>query len=505
MKKKILQGLAILLLGITTVKAQTVIAAWGALSFPPDDIAIDASGNVYAVNNNINYISKITSAGIVTNQWAALQVGASPRSIVVDASGNIYTGNYNTKTISKITQAGIVTQTWATLAASGYPRDIAIDASGNVFTINDVINTVSKITAAGVVTQTWASLPLGASATGIAIDALSNVYTANNQLSTVSKITSAGAITQAWATLSNSPWKIAISASGIVYTANALGSTVSKITPTALITQSWATLYQGVLDPDPMAADPYITPPANPYDIVVDATENVYTANYGNNTISKITAAGVLADPWVTLDNTNPKPYSLVHDASGSIYTGNQGNSTVSKITTSILPLKWLNVSGNLNTQKQATINWQVQETNVANYVIEKSTDGRTFTNIGNVISKGDGTNNYNYTNASILNGTGYYRIKQIDRDGRTSYSTIIKLITYNSSLITIYPNPVKDVVSISGATIGNKATLTDISGKQLLQLNITQTAFTIDMSAYNSGVYILKTDNGVTQKIIKE
>ena len=33
------------------------------------------------------------------------------------------------------------------------------------------------------------------------------------------------------------------------------------------------------------------------------------------------------------------------------------------KTLTTILPLKWLNVSGNLNSQKQATINWQVQET----------------------------------------------------------------------------------------------------------------------------------------------
>lgn len=172
---------------------------------------------------------------------------------------------------------------------------------------------------------------------------------------------------------------------------------------------------------------------------------------------------------------------------------------------TTVLPIKWLSVNGNLNNQKQTILNWQVQETNVANYFIEKSTTGRTFTIIATISSKGDGTNNYNFTDATVLSGVGYYRIKQIDRDGRSSYSTIIKLSNQQISILEVYPNPVKDMVSISGATIGRKAILTDISGKLLQQINVTQSAFTIDMSKYNSGIYLLKTNDGVPQKIIKE
>ena len=60
-------------------------------------------------------------------------------------------------------------------------------------------------------------------------------------------------------------------------------------------------------------------------------------------------------------------------------------------------------------------------------------------------------------------------------------------------------------MVSITGATIGSTAILTDLTGKSLQQIKIKQSAFTIDMSKYNSGVYVLKTDNGITQKIIKQ
>ena len=111
----------------------------------------------------------------------------------------------------------------------------------------------------------------------------------------------------------------------------------------------------------------------------------------------------------------------------------------------------------------------------------------------------------YNYIDASTVTGTVYYRIQQIDRNGRSSYSSIIKLSNQLKNNLSIYPNPSKDIVTISGATVGSNATITDISGKLIWQTLIKQNTFTIDMSKYSSGVYIFKTDNGETKKIIKE
>lgn len=175
------------------------------------------------------------------------------------------------------------------------------------------------------------------------------------------------------------------------------------------------------------------------------------------------------------------------------------------KTQTAVLPLQWLNVSGKLNANKQATINWQVQENNVAKYEIEKSSDGRTFTRIGFINSKGDGTNNYTFIESTLLNGVNYYRIKQINIDGKHTYSSIIKLNNSNSSQISIYPNPAKDVVTINGAKMGSNLILTDLNGKLLLKMVVTQNSFTIDIRKYASGVYVVKTDEGVIQKLFKE
>jgi hypothetical protein len=253
----------------------------------PYAIAVDASGNVYTANYGNNTVSKITSAGVVTQTWATLASTATPYAIAVDASGNVYTANSTNHTVSKITSAGVVTQTWATLASGATPRGIAIDASGNVYTANYSLNTVSKITSAGVVTQTWAALASGATPINIAIDASGNIYTANLNGYTVSKITSAGVVTQTWAALAfgSSPWDITVDASGNVYTANNTNNTVSKITSAGVVTQTWASLASV----------------ANPRGIAIDASGNIYTANTGNNTVTKILTCTTTVTPSVAI------------------------------------------------------------------------------------------------------------------------------------------------------------------------------------------------------------
>ena len=172
----------------------------------------------------------------------------------------------------------------------------------------------------------------------------------------------------------------------------------------------------------------------------------------------------------------------------------------------SLLPIKWLSVNGNLNNQKQAVIYWKVSESNVNNYEIEKSTDGRNFNNIVNVNSKGDGENSYQFTELTGLLGTAYYRIKQIDKNGRSSISSIIRL-SVNSHQISIYPSPVKDVVTVNVGNdlLNKKAVLLDATGKVLNNIIINSLSFTINFNNYANGVYILKFESGVTEKIVKE
>ena len=100
-----------------------------------------------------------------------------------------------------------------------------------------------------------------------------------------------------------------------MYTANYNNNTVSKVTSGGSVTQAWATLASN----------------ASPYGIAIDGSGNVYTANNGNNTVSKITSGGSVTQAWATLAS-NASPYGIAIDGSGNVYTANSGNNTVSKI-----------------------------------------------------------------------------------------------------------------------------------------------------------------------------
>ncbi len=175
------------------------------------------------------------------------------------------------------------------------------------------------------------------------------------------------------------------------------------------------------------------------------------------------------------------------------------------KTQTVVLPVKWLSISGNVSADKKAIINFKVEEYNVAKYDVEKSTNGADFISIGTLISKGNGINNYDFTENIILSGVAYYRIKQIDNNGKIEYSTIIKLSNKENISFTVYPNPTTGNLFIRTNGLHKKAILTDITGKILQQVFINQQVTSIDFSNYNSGVYIIKTDNGEYQKIIKQ
>ncbi len=171
-----------------------------------------------------------------------------------------------------------------------------------------------------------------------------------------------------------------------------------------------------------------------------------------------------------------------------------------------VLPLKWLFVNATINNSKQALVTWKVQETNVAAYEIQKSTNATTFQTIGYVNSKGDGENDYVFMETQLLSGKAFYRIKQTDKDGKITYSKTMLLNVNTNSAVTVYPNPTANIVTINSTGLLNtKAILTDISGKALQTINITQQNTSINLGSYASGIYLLKLQNGETVKLIKE
>ena len=174
------------------------------------------------------------------------------------------------------------------------------------------------------------------------------------------------------------------------------------------------------------------------------------------------------------------------------------------KTTSGILPLKWISITGTINTRKQAVIAWIAEEQNVLHYSVEKSTDGIHYFTIGNIAGKGDGTNSYTYTDTNPLSSHSYFRIQQTDADGKISYSSIVVLQVNGIDLLSAYPNPVRNFVSITSSK-KQTAALFDATGRKILLIELQQGTVNMSTGKWSSGLYLLKTESGETVKLIKE
>lgn len=79
----------------------------------------------------------------------------------------------------------------------------------------------------------------------------------------------------------------------------------------------------------------------------------------------------------------------------------------------------------------QSVLQWQTEEElNSAEYVIERSADGSKYEPIGTVAAAGNSalSNRYFFTDRYPLTGKNYYRLKQVDIDGRFTYSVILSI-----------------------------------------------------------------------------
>lgn len=121
----------------------------------------------------------------------------------------------------------------------------------------------------------------------------------------------------------------------------------------------------------------------------------------------------------------------------------------------------------------QVELKWQtLSELNNDRFEVEHSRDGYHFQKVGTV--EGEGTTaeakSYFYFHRMSIGGTHYYRLKQIDTDGTFDYSNVVGVIVDNGGKLSIYPNPVKDVIYVQqdGLDGNSHFQLMDALGRKL-------------------------------------
>ena len=94
------------------------------------------------------------------------------------------------------------------------------------------------------------------------------------------------------------------------------------------------------------------------------------------------------------------------------------------------LPVELLEFKGTL-VNSNAFLQWKTEhETNTSVFIVERSLDGNNYYQVGTMLAANSaGINNYSFTDPDIVSlgvSIVYYRLKQVDLDGKFVYSGIV-------------------------------------------------------------------------------
>jgi hypothetical protein len=169
-----------------------------------------------------------------------------------------------------------------------------------------------------------------------------------------------------------------------------------------------------------------------------------------------------------------------------------------------VTPLRFLSFTGE-KINRTTALQWTTDnEVNTSHFEIERSKNGVAFNSIGRVNSvNSSGVHRYSFTDMAPVEGINFYRLKQVDRDGRTAYTPIIKIL-HNSfgQVIRLHPNPVTDVVNIDFVSKRSLllVSIFDAQGRQVLQTSLTNQGMpTLNVNKLPQGFYVLQLSDGET------
>jgi sugar lactone lactonase YvrE len=313
----------------------------------PTAVAVDSMGNLFIADSSNSRVRKVTPGGVISTvagngtpgfsgdggQATSAQLG-EPVGVAMDNGGNLLIADYINHLVLKVTPTGVI----STIAGNGTPGlsgdggpatsaqlngpwSVAVDAAGNVFIADLVNHRIRKVTVGGVISTVAGTGTMGFSGdggqatsalldcpAGVAVDAAGNLFIVDYGNNRVRKVTPGGIISTVAgiglagfrgdggpATLAQiyGPSSLAIDAAGNLFITDHNNNRIRRITPQGVISTVAGNGTPGFSGDGGLATSAQLNFPMG---IAIDATGNMFVADYDNNRIRKVTSQNAGAD-----------------------------------------------------------------------------------------------------------------------------------------------------------------------------------------------------------------
>ncbi|HEX8334408.1 MAG TPA: DUF4331 family protein [Segetibacter sp.] len=191
-------------------------------------------------------------------------------------------------------------------------------------------------------------------------------------------------------------------------------------------------------------------------------------------------------------------------------WRGFVGQSYVGPTATTALPASFLKFTAE-KSGNQVQLTWDVtNEVNNDRYEVEHNVGNGNFRKVGTVNGRSGNANTYRFTHDSpIPSQSNFYRIRQVDKDGKSSYSPV-RLVKFDmNTVMSITPNPATTFIRVSSNLNGLQISLFDNNGKKLASKVAANGVAEFEIATLPKGVYMVVAENkGVrieSRKIVKQ
>ena len=175
------------------------------------------------------------------------------------------------------------------------------------------------------------------------------------------------------------------------------------------------------------------------------------------------------------------------------------------------LPATLTDFRGRLAGPKQVRLDWEVaREENVSHYEVQRSSNARDWTAVGEIAAAGDSETalSYGFDDRELPAGQLYYRLRVVDFDGAEEFSgiVIVEVAQNGPRGVNVFPNPASAQSMLSVQLTGEwrddlpvTAELFDVTGRRIVSLpNVsTGTSAVVLPAGITSGLYALRTRQG--------